>query len=70
MLETDFARCPHSLQHLVSMTMDPITNRPVCERLVLAFKDDDKSQDALVEVDKSLVKQLKPHQVEGEKLCH
>jgi hypothetical protein len=47
------------------MATDPVTKQPVCNRLVLAFKDDDKSQDALVEVDQSLVKKLKPHQVEG-----
>ena len=43
---------------------DEATNQPVCRRLVLEFADEEK-KDAVVEVNKKLVQQLKPHQAEG-----
>ena len=43
---------------------DEVTNQPVCRRLVLEFKDEEKT-DAVVEVNKKLIQQLKPHQAEG-----
>jgi len=51
-------------QHLVQIETDEKTNQPVCRRLVLEFADDKKTN-AVVEVHKKLVQQLKPHQAEG-----
>jgi len=51
-------------QHLLLIETDEETNQPVCRRLVLEFKDEEKT-DAVVEVNKKLVQQLKPHQAEG-----
>ena len=52
-------------QHQVLIETDDATNQPVCSRLVLEFGDEEK-RDAIVEVNKKLVKQLKPHQADGE----
>ena len=52
------------VQHLVLIETDESTAQPVCRRLVLEFSDEEKT-DAVVEVHKKLVQQLKPHQAEG-----
>ena len=56
------------LQHQVLIETDEATNQPVCRRLVLEFADEEK-KDAVVEVNKKLVQQLKPHQAEGRLLA-
>jgi len=56
------------VQHQVLIETDDVSNQPVCRRLVLEFKDEDK-KDAVVEVHKKLVQQLKPHQAEGQLLA-
>jgi len=53
-----------SVQHEVVIETDADTDQPVCRRLVLELSDGEK-KDALVEVHKKLVQQLKPHQAEG-----
>ena len=52
------------VQHQLLIETDDATNQPVCRRLVLEFGDEEK-KDAVVEVHKKLVQQLKPHQAEG-----
>ena len=47
------------------METDENTGQPVCRRIVLEFSDEKKT-DAVVEVNKKLVQQLKPHQAEGD----
>jgi len=51
-------------QHQVLIETDKATGQPVCRRLVLEFSDEEKTN-AVVEVNKRLVQQLKPHQAEG-----
>jgi len=52
------------LQHEVLIETDEASAQPVCRRLVLEFSDEEK-KDAVVEVHKKLVQQLKPHQAHG-----
>lgn len=53
-------------QHQLIIETDEASNQPVCRRLVLEFSDDEKTN-AVVEVNKKLVQQLKPHQAEGQR---
>ena len=53
-----------SEQHQILIETDATTNQPVCRRIVLEFGDEEK-KNAIVEVNKKLVQQLKPHQAEG-----
>jgi len=46
------------------METEKDTNRPVCTRMVLSFKDSEQTKPR-VEVDRKLLSNLKPHQVEG-----